>query len=47
MTKKIYPNSVQLDSVVHPESYRALAMDGFSIPADDSNSEADNILSEE
>jgi hypothetical protein len=47
MTKNINPNSVQLDSVVDPESYLTLALEGYSMPADDSSSEADNHSSDE
>jgi len=47
MTKKIYPNSVQLDSVVDPESYLALAMEGYSIPIDLPFPEAEINSSEE
>ena len=47
MTKKVHPNSVSLDSVVDPETYLALALEGYSIPADASDHEVDDISSEE
>ena len=47
MTKKIHPNSIPLDSVVDPENYLALALEGYSIPVDVSNHEAEGIFSEE